>query len=401
MARMSIPDIALLLGAVVLLALGWGRGFLISAGGFAGFVLGMLLAMQLAPIVHGLLGSRLQVEPYVSGAVAAALVVLGGILGGKVLADVGAFIRSRTREDGPARVSDSALGALTSMVAYFLVIWLAAGFVRTTPMLDVNRVVASSSVVAGLDRLAPMTSERVLGAAVEAFGADRFPRVFSGQREIIRGVGEPDPRMTEVGQQVRESVLKVNAGAPACRNDSEGTGWVYRDGLVVTNAHVVAGAEDVSVQIGGVGRPYDAQIVAFDPGRDIAVLRAPDLGVPALPLGERAAVGQDSVVVGYPENGPYTISPSRVRDVMQARGLDIYHRDTVTREIYSLRGIVRPGNSGGPLLDSDGDVIGLVFGRSESDDETGYALTLDEISPVLEDAAEQTAPVSSGACLAA
>lgn len=131
-------------------------------------------------------------------------------------------------------------------------------------------------------------------------------------------------------------------------------------------------------------------MVEFDPEADVAVLRVPDLDAPALEFGSPAGPGDDSVVVGYPGNGPYTISPSRVREKINARGLDIYDEDSVVREVYSVRGIVREGNSGGPLLDADGNVIGMVFARSATDEETGYALTRAEIRDELQSGANST-----------
>jgi S1-C subfamily serine protease len=136
--------------------------------------------------------------------------------------------------------------------------------------------------------------------------------------------------------------------------------------------------------------------VAFDPERDLAVLDVTDLGAPALDIGQDLASGAQAYAAGYPGDGPFTISPQRVRDQLTARGTDIYQSGTVERRIYSLRGSIRPGNSGGPLLDPSGDVVGVVFARSTSDPETGYALTLDELRPVL--GSVGSAPISSGAC---
>ncbi|RAD50522.1 serine protease, partial [Burkholderia multivorans] len=144
--------------------------------------------------------------------------------------------------------------------------------------------------------------------------------------------------------------------------------------------------------------PYSAEVVEFDPEADVAVLRVPELDAPALEFGSPAGPGDDSVVVGFPANGPYTISPSRVRERINARGLDIYDESSVVREVYSVRGIVREGNSGGPLLDSDGNVIGMVFARSATDEETGYALTRAEIRDELQAGASSSTPQPTGQC---
>jgi len=166
----------------------------------------------------------------------------------------------------------------------------------------------------------------------------------------------------------------------------------------MTNAHVVAGASSVVVRESGGGDVERATLVAFDPSRDLAVLDVTDLNAPALDIGPDLTAGAAAYAAGYPGDGPFTISPQRVRDRLQARGTDIYQSGSVERDIYSLRGVVRPGNSGGPLLDAQGDVAGVIFARSATDGDTGYALTLAELRPVL--SSVSAAPISSGACSA-
>ena len=160
----------------------------------------------------------------------------------------------------------------------------------------------------------------------------------------------------------------------------------------------MAGSTELAVQVGGKGRPYHAEVVEFDAEADVAVLRVPGLDAPALDFGNGLGPGDDSVVVGFPANGPYTISPTRVREKINARGLDIYDSQSVVREVYALRGIVREGNSGGPLIDADGNVVGMVFARSATDDETGYALTRAEIADELDAGAAERAPQPTGQC---
>jgi S1-C subfamily serine protease len=166
---------------------------------------------------------------------------------------------------------------------------------------------------------------------------------------------------------------------------------------VMTNAHVVAGSTGITVQLGGSGPAFPGRLVVYDPERDLAVIDVPALSTSPLPLGAELTAGTDAVVAGYPGNGPYSVAPARVRQVIDASGTDIYRKQTVLREVYSLRGIVRPGNSGGPLFDDSGRVVGVVFARSSVDANTGYALTADEIAPVVA-AAGSTTPVGSGQC---
>jgi S1-C subfamily serine protease len=156
----------------------------------------------------------------------------------------------------------------------------------------------------------------------------------------------------------------------------------------------------VTLRIKGTGASYEGRVVVFDPQRDLAVVAAPDL--PAQPLGQGDALerGDSGVVAGFPLDGPYRLDAARVRDVVQARGSDIYGSSGTSREVYSLYARVRPGNSGGPLLSTSGDVVGVIFAKSLDDNSTGYALTLDEARPVLRAAASASNPVSTGPCVA-
>jgi S1-C subfamily serine protease len=176
----------------------------------------------------------------------------------------------------------------------------------------------------------------------------------------------------------------------------EGSGFVYARERVMTNAHVVAGIAEPTVQIGGVGRTYEARVVLFDPQKDVAVLYVPGLKAPVLRFDDDAERGEAAVVAGYPEDGDLNLQAATVANRVRATGQNIYNDGTATREIYSIRSTVRPGNSGGPLLTTDGRVFGVVFARSTTDAETGYVLTADEVGSDARDAAAATAPVDTG-----
>jgi S1-C subfamily serine protease len=186
--------------------------------------------------------------------------------------------------------------------------------------------------------------------------------------------------------------------AEACQRGQEGSGWVVAPGKVVTNAHVVAGMRQASVQLQGVGRAYAASIVLFDPQRDLAVLSVSGLSAPPLTQGGALGTGDEAVVAGFPLDGPFRLDPARVRRTIDATGSDIYGQPGVTREIYSLYTRVEPGNSGGPLLNLQGQVVGIVFAKSLDDATTGYALTLAEARPVLDAALRAGQAVGTGGC---
>lgn len=392
-----LVDIVIIILGIAALFAGFRQGFIIGLGTVAGFAVGWIIGRLLSPVVESLSeGTSAMDNPGIVMLLASMPLVLS-VLFAFAGNGTGSWIK-RSMDSELGQGIDSIGGTVTAGVVYVLVIWLAAGFIRTTPWVEPNRWVADSSAIAAIDRTIPYSSQLALGDLSSTLKATGFPQVFSGQTEQIRGVGEPDSAMVDVGRSAEESVVKITTTATTCPTGSEGSGFVYRDGLVATNAHVVAGSSELAVQVGGKGRPYPAEVVEFDSEADVAVLRVPQLEAPALDFGNALGPGDDSVVAGFPENGPYTISPSRVREKINARGLDIYDSNSVVREVYSVRGIVREGNSGGPLLDANGDVVGMIFARSATDGETGYALTRAEISDELQAGEKNRTPQTTGQC---
>jgi S1-C subfamily serine protease len=181
----------------------------------------------------------------------------------------------------------------------------------------------------------------------------------------------------------------------------QGTGFVYAPQHVLTNAHVVAGVTNPTVSYAHDTHTYGARVVTYDPDLDVAVLYVPDLdpAAPRLRFAPGAlGSGDDAVVIGFPEGGPFDVEPARVRGKETVRGPNIYQDRRVTREIYAIRSQVRPGNSGGPLLTPAGGVEGVVFAASYDDRQTGYALTNATVLPEARAAAERSTPVSTGGC---
>jgi S1-C subfamily serine protease len=392
----SVVDVVLVVLAVLAIAAGWSKGAIRSAGTLVGLGLGLWLGLTLAPVVVGWFAAT-GYGAVTQRSVVAAVVIL--VCAGVVYAIAGAVagILGRLFRHGPIRWLDSLVGAVLGLLTWAVVVWLLAGFALATSLATVVQAANSSRVVATLNGMAPLPSSTVLGAVDDALAGAGLPKVFEGG-ETIRAVSPPDGSVPAAVARSEQSVVTVLAAKPACGVDSEGSGWVVQRGRVVTNAHVVAGASSVVVRESGSSGVERATLVAFDPSRDLAVLDVTDLSAPALDIGPDLTAGEAAYAAGYPGDGPFTISPQRVRDRVTARGTDIYQSGTVDRDIYSLRGEVRPGNSGGPLLDADGDVAGIVFARSATDADTGYALTLTELRPVLSSVG--SAPISSGACSA-
>jgi S1-C subfamily serine protease len=235
-----------------------------------------------------------------------------------------------------------------------------------------------------------------------AFDRSLFPEVFAGiaTPEIVP-VAPPNGDLADspIAARARGSVVEVIGSSSSCDRAFSGSGFVYANERVMTNAHVVAGTDRLFVRVGGTGAPRRADVVVLDPLSDVAVLYVPGLSATPLPFAaEPANRGDDAVVIGFPGGESYTVGSARVRDRLEARGRDIYDQNAVTREIYALRAIVRPGNSGGPMLDPQGRVLGVVFAASAEDDETGYALTLDEVADDARLGLVSTSPLPTGAC---
>jgi S1-C subfamily serine protease len=197
-------------------------------------------------------------------------------------------------------------------------------------------------------------------------------------------------------QAAKASVVRILG--TACGLGIEGSGWVAGPGLVVTNAHVVAGETDTVVQVGGQPPDLSAQPLVFDPHDDIAVLRVPGLSRPALSLASHAASGTAGAIEGYPLDGPLNLQPARIGDTQVVSTEDAYGNGPVLRSITPLRGLVRPGNSGGPLVDAGGRVLGTVFAAITGSGGGGFAVPDDKVSAQLARARAQAAAVSSGAC---
>ncbi|MER7696779.1 MULTISPECIES: MarP family serine protease [unclassified Streptomyces] len=385
---MNVLDILLLLAAVWFAVIGYRQGFVVGILSVIGFLGGGLVAVYLLPVVWG----RVTEDAEVSTAVA-----IGGIVIVIVCASVGQAFTTHLGNKlrryitwSPARALDATGGALVNVVAMLLVAWMIGLLLAGTSLPTLGKEVRSSSVLLGVDRVMPQQAPNWFQDFSSVIAQNGFPQVFSPfTDEPITEVKAPDPALvgSPVAARAKKSIVKVVGTAPSCGKVLEGTGFVFSERRVMTNAHVVGGVEEPTVQIGGEGRLYDATVVLYDWERDIAVLDVP--GLRAKPLrfadpDDDAKTGDSAIVAGFPENGAYDVRSARVRGRIDADGPDIYHRGKVARDVYSLYATVRQGNSGGPLLTPDGEVYGVVFAKSRDDLDTGYALTADEIREDIE-----------------
>ncbi|MEU8824500.1 MarP family serine protease [Streptomyces sp. NPDC048636] len=397
---MNVLDFLLLLAAVWFAIIGYRQGFVVGVLSVTGFIGGGLVAVYLLPVIWD--GATDRASPGTFGAVMAlALVIVCASVGQAATTHLGNKLR-RYITWSPARALDATGGALVNVLAMLMVAWLIGSLVAGTSLPTVGKEVRNSKVLLGVDHVVPNEANTWFTDFSSVLAQNGFPQVFSPfANERITSVPQPDPALAQspVATQAQRSIVKVVGTAPSCGKVLEGSGFVYAPNRVMTNAHVVGGVDEPTVQIGGEGRLYDAKVVLYDWKRDIAVLDVPSLRAPALQFAqEDADSGDDAIVAGFPENGAFDVRAARVRDRIDANGPDIYHRGTVDRDVYSLFATVRQGNSGGPLLTPTGRVYGVVFAKSLDDADTGYALTADEVAKDAEEGRTAEQPVDSQGC---
>ncbi|MEV8126846.1 MarP family serine protease [Streptomyces sp. NPDC085944] len=380
---MNVLDILLLLAAVWFAIVGFRQGFVVGILSVIGFLGGGLVAVYLLPVIWDALTDDAEVST-TAAVVAIVVVIVCASVGQALTTHLGNKLR-RYITWSPARALDATGGALVNVVAMLLVAWLLGSALARTTMPTVGKEVRQSTVLAGIQEVLPAGADNWFDNFTSVLDKNGFPQVFSPfSNEPVLDTPSPDPALANspVAVNAKRSIVKVMGTAPDCGKVLEGTGFVFADRRVMTNAHVVGGVDEPTVQIGGEGRKYDATVVLYDWRRDIAVLDVPELDAPALRFtddDQDAERNDGAIVAGFPENGAYDVRAARVRGRITANGPDIYHRDTVRRDVYSLYATVRQGNSGGPLLTPEGEVYGVVFAKSLDDPDTGYALTADEI----------------------
>jgi S1-C subfamily serine protease len=380
----NVLDILLLVAAVWFAIVGYRQGFVVGILSVIGFLGGGLVAVYLLPVIWGALTEDSEVST-TAAIVAVVIVIVCASVGQAFTTHLGNKLR-RFITWSPARALDATGGALVNVVAMLLVAWLIGSALAGTSLPTLGKEVRNSKVLLGVSRVMPDQANTWFTDFTSVLAQNGFPQVFSPfANEPITEVQPPDPALvgSPVAARAKQSIVKVVGTAPSCGKVLEGTGFVFDERRVMTNAHVVGGVDEPTVQIGGEGRLYDAKVVLYDWERDIAVLDVPDLKARPLEFTDfeegDARSGDSAIVAGFPENGSYDVRSARVRGRINANGPDIYHRGTVRRDVYSLFATVRQGNSGGPLLTTDGKVYGVIFARSLDDADTGYALTADEI----------------------
>ncbi len=394
---MNWVDVLVLVLALLAGVSGARQGMVTAAASFVGVLAGAVIGVRIAPSLIARFESP-EVRVAVGVSIVIVLVALGETLG----VWLGRAVQGRIDAEALRQV-DSFMGAGVQGAAALVVAWLVAlPLTESSAYTGLTSAVRDSSVLRVTDTMMPDVLRELPAELTKLLDVSGFPDVLAPFSPTpITDVGPADPVLlnSPVVREARASVLKVRARAASCSRALEGTGFVIAPQRVITNAHVVAGTDRVAVETSRGS--LDATVVSYDPNTDVAVLRVPQLRAPVLQLSPApAATGSDALVLGYPLDGPYTASAARVRDRIRLRGPDIYNGATVVRNVYTVRAVVRSGNSGGPLLDGSGQVLGLVFGAAVDNDETGFVLTEEEIADDIAAAPNQTEEIATGICAA-
>lgn len=390
---MNLVDLAVIGLVAFATYRGWHRGFIGQlfefGGGFIGLVIGVAIAGRIAEAFTEQAGPSAALI-----AIATVFVMLSlGQAAGYLIGHRFGAVAHRARLGH----FDAGLGAALSVGITFIAFWLIGSLLVQGPSKDLAKELRKSQSLKVMNDLMP-PPPNVLAYIRQYLNTSGFPQVFEG---LPRPIGEPAklPSQQEAnaaGQRAQGSMVRVVV--PACGGTQLGSGWIAAPDTVVTNAHVVSGGDQVTVQ-----DPADhvATVVVFDPRTDIAILHVEGLAGPVLRLDtEVKERGEKGATLGYPgtQEGQLVIKRAAVQEQYSAVGRDIYGRDTVERDVYELHAKVRQGDSGGPFVLANGDVAGVVFAAATTDEDTGYALTGAEVADEIRAGTGKTSEVSTGRC---
>ncbi|HTC71899.1 MAG TPA: MarP family serine protease [Solirubrobacteraceae bacterium] len=375
--------------AAILAILGFRQGFIVGALSFCGFAVGAFLGTRVAALVL----PQGSTSPY-----APAFGLLGALLGGAILASglegLGFRLRRTLIIPGMGAI-DGVLGAALGAALALGIVWIAAAVAGQTPgqsrlQADIQR----SSILRKLNQVLP-PSGPILNALARL---DPIPSISGPSPDVAA----PEPAIAHTPGVRRAARSVVRVDGTACGLAIEGSGWVAEPDVVVTNAHVVAGETDTTVEVGGQPPSLPAEPIAFEPQHDIAVLFVPELDLPTLSVAPSTPSGTSGAILGYPENGPFDVQPARIGRTQDVVTQNAYGQGPVTRLLMPLRGLVRPGNSGGPLVEDNGRVLTTVFAATvDSKVRGGYGVANETVAAVLREAnarERERSQVSTGPC---
>lgn len=391
---MNVLDIVIVLALLFSLVSGFRRGFWLALTQYLGMLAGIIAGVLLAPRVADAFNAA---DPTSRQVIALLTVMAASVIGGSVGFWAGGPLRRWLLNRPVLGALDNAAGALFSAAVTLVFIWLLAISFARGPQPDVARAIQESRIVAEIDASAPQ-APAFLAKVQQMLSGSFLPPIFLGLEPDLPDGSAPDAASARTAGVQQAAASTVRIEGLGCGGVSTGSGFPVSGDLVVTNAHVVSGTSRTTVRT-PEGQTRAAAVVVFDPELDVAVLRVRGLDLtPLAPVDGRA--GASGAVIGYPGGGPLTVVPAVAARQWTARGRDIYNEQIVTRTIWIVSARVRPGNSGGPLVDEQGRYLGVIFGASVSDPNVGYALTADEVAPAIEQAgtAQQTIDTRRFAC---
>jgi S1-C subfamily serine protease len=382
-----ILDVVLALVLLGYLVQGYRLGLVRSIGAIAGIIAGGIAAALLSPLIGSLVPD--ETGKVIATIVAAVvLVLLGHAVGSGIGAAIGGVLRR-----SPLGPVDRLLGAAASLVVSALAMSMIASLAVSLGVPFVAQPVASSVVLRTIAGATPAPVDRALAQLRSTVLSSGIP-----QLGIALGTGGdttvPGVRQTGGLRTAVESVVKITGRAPACNQEQSGSGFVVAGNRVLTNAHVVSGVTD-PVVIAPNGQALTGRVTFFDPKRDLAVVAVRGLAARPLTVAPSPDVGDDA---GYPFGGPFTEGGAKVVQTGEVSVPDVVGKGRTAREIAAIAADVEQGNSGGPLLTPNGRVIGLVFAKSTSQTDLGYAMTPGEFGAIVRRAPSLASAVSTGAC---
>lgn len=391
---MNVLDIIIIV-MIIAQAVFWAqKGFTRGFFSLIGFWLGLFAGAWLAPHVLDMVGGGLAGQIIFAFAAIFLLAFAGEAIGRAIGIQL-ATVTQRLKLEK----LDSVLGAAFGMWMTVIIIWLLAAVVSGLPARELNRQISESASILAINSALPSAPDAISRLA-GLINVDGFPQVFIGPEPQPIEPVDP-PTSGEIAQALRAAGRStVRIEGVGCGGIMNGSGFVAAPGLVVTNAHVVAGIGADNLVAEDAGGRHGASVVVFNPDLDIAILRADGLaGSPLAIAQDVVSRGTAGVALGYPGGGPLEVGAAGVLRQLEARGRNIYGERAVTRSVYELQTSIEEGNSGGPVVLPDGTVIGVIFARSLGFENTGYAVTSPEVTPLIESAQNRSQPASTGVCV--
>ena len=390
---MDILDVVIVVFLITFAVSGLRRGLSGVALSLAGLLVGLFLGALIAPpIARAITQDRTTQPTFAIGIFVGVALLIEGIG-----AAIGFRLRRRTQRTVLLGKADSGVGAVLGLLAALSTAWYLGLMFSQSAWVTLDNQISNSAIERSLDQFMPRPPG-FLAAIGNLFRPGDFPNPFSTILNVPQAPVAIPPLVNTAGiRQATSLTSKVIAAG--CGGGAEaGSSWPLAPGYFVTNAHVVAGSNSVEIDTPN-GARHSARVVLFDPDTDLAVLYAPALSLrPLVVVDSTPARGTSGAVIGYPEGGGEQVVPAAVSGSESATGYNIYGDTLVTRRIEVLAARVIPGNSGGPIVDVDGQVIGVVFAASTTESNVGYALTIPQVYPDLLAGEHRTAGVSTQAC---